>query len=411
MTSEQRETRHYHAYPQGSIPAFLAYGFRPFFLLAPIYLVINMLLWSAMWAGLITLNFTGNWLEWHIYELLFGVTSAMMIGFILTAVPELMDEVMPIVGKPLLGLVLLWILGRVSFWLMDWLGVLWVALTNIPLLLIVVGLVVKPILADPLKRQYSLLAMFMLVSVTQALYFAAKLNVLALDSFMLLKFSVGVFMMLVLVAVRLITMRGINEWMEQKGIDDVFYARKPFYNIAILAVFIYSIAEYLVPNNSLLVWLAFAAMAGILSTLSDFFNTDTSIVTRPFIWPLFMILVLLATGYGLIGFSGLLNEFVALNHFRHLLTMGALGLAYYVVLVIVVHTHTGRDLIDNNWIGFGGLLILFATVLRGIAIPIWPEYTAHLYSLSALIWALPYLGFVILFHRWLLTPRVDGLKG
>jgi len=411
MPSEKRETSHYYAYPKGHVPIFLAYGFRPFFLLAPIYLVINMLLWSAMWAGLITLDFTGNWLEWHIYELLFGMTSAMMIGFILTAVPAILDEEMPIVGKPLLVLVLLWIIGRVSFWLMDFISIWWVALTNISLLFIVISLVIKPILTDPLKRLYSLLAMFILVNISQALYFAAKLNILELDSFMVLKFSVGIFMMLILVAVQLITVRIINEWMEQNNIDDVFYVRKPFYNIAILAVFVYTVAEFLAPDNSLLIWLAFAAMASILSTLSDFFNTETSIVTKPFIWLIFTILIAMALGYGFIGISGLIYEFSALNNFRHFLTIGSLGMAYYVVLVVVVHLHTGRKLIENNWIGFGGLLICLAAILQGKVVLMWPEYSTYFYSFTAVLWALPYLGFVILFHRWLLTPRVDGLKG
>lgn len=411
MKQPAQQTAHYQTYPRGHFPVILAYGFRPFFLLAPAYLILSVLLWGAIWTGWLTLGFTENLLEWHIYELLFGVTSAMMIGFILTAVPELVDKATPIVGKPLLFLVALWVLGRISFWLMDWLGIFWVALTNIALLSTVVAWVAKPILSDPLRRQHTLLLMFCLVIVTQAAFFLSKLGWVLMDSLAVLKFAVGVFMMLVLVAVRLINMRGINEWMKQKGIDDVFYTRAPYYNIAIVTVFIYTVVELITPNNPILTWLAFAAMAAILSTINDFFNTDTHIVTKPFIWPLLMILSLLATGYGLMGLSALLEEFTNINHFRHILTMGALGMAYFVVLITVVHIHTGRELKENNWIGFGALLIILATALRAGLTPFFPEYANSFYGLSAILWALPYLGFLIIFHKWLLSPRADGLKG
>jgi uncharacterized protein involved in response to NO len=392
-------------------PLLLSYGFRPFFLLAPSYLVLNIILWSAMWAGLISLDFTGNWLQWHIYELLFGVTSAMMIGFVLTSVPELVEGAEPIQGKPLLLLVVLWILGRISFWLLDWVGVTWVALINIPLLWLLIAMVIRPILSDPMQRQYALLSMFALVALTQIAFFATVLGWLAIDSMAMLKFAVGIFMMLVLVAVRLINMRAVNELFTQRGITDTFYARTPFYNIAVLAVFIYSLFELLMPNNPLLVWLAFAAMAGVLSTLSDFFNTDTPILRQRIVWPLFSILLLLASGYGSIAISGLLNDFTEIRHYRHLLTTGALGLAYFMVLIIVTHTHTGRSLIPSRWVSLGVVLIILASLIRAYAVIYAPHKAAELYSLSAIMWALPYLGFLILYGKWLREPALQTEGG
>jgi uncharacterized protein involved in response to NO len=399
------------AYPKGNFPILLSYGFRPFFLLTPIYLTISILLWGLFWSGLLPLSFLQNPLEWHLYEMLFGVTSAMMIGFILTAVPELYEGEVPIVGKVLLGLVILWSLGRISFWLIDWLGVYVVAITNIPLILWVVFLVAKPILKDPLHRQLSLAILFLIISTMQIWFFATKLGWFDTDPMAILKASVGVFMVLVLLAARRINMEAVNHWLDQNKIDGSYMARPPRYNVAIFSVAVYTLVEFLYPNNSALSWLAFAAMAAVLNTLNDFFLDEDPVFIRPFIWPLFSMLIMMSVGYGLMGWDYLVAEVYALNHFRHLLTLGALGMAYFMVLVIVAHLHTGRDFIPNNWIGIGAFLILFSTIIRGIGIPFIENSASWGYMLSAVLWVLPFVGFLIIYGKWLKEPRVDGLPG
>ncbi len=397
--------------PSKNSPILLAYGFRPFFLLVPIYLSISILLWGLFWSGILPLPFLANPIEWHVYEMLFGVTNAMMIGFILTAIPTLYEEETPITGNILLGLVALWLIGRISFWLMDWVGVYIVALTNIPLILWVVFLIAKPILRDPLQRQLSLAVLFLIISGMQIWFFIAKIGWVSSDPMAILQASIGVFMVLVLLAVRRINMEAVNHWLDQNKIDDTFLARPPRYNIAIFSVAIFTIVEYLYPNNSALSWLAFAAMAAILNTLNDFFLDEEPVFIRPFIWPLFTLLIMLAIGYGFIGWDYLMPEIYALNHFRHLLTLGALGMAYFMVLIIVSHIHTGRDLIPSNWIGIGALLILIASLIRSLAIPFVDGASSWAYMLSAILWILPFIGFLIIYGKWLRKPRIDGLPG
>jgi len=226
-----------------------------------------------------------------------------------------------------------------------------------------------------------------------------------------LKASVGVFMVLVLLAARRVNMEAINHWLEQYNIDETYMARPPRYNVAIFSVTIYTVVEFFYPNNSALSWLALAAMAAILNTLNDFFLDEEPIFIRPFIWPLFSMLIMMAVGYGLIGWDYLMPEVYAINHFRHLLTLGSLGMAYFMVLVIVSHIHTGRDFIPNNWIGIGAFLILLSSAIRGIAIPFVDGATSWGHMVSAIMWVLPFIGFLVIYGKWLKEPRVDGLPG
>ncbi len=403
-------TNHYGSYPPGYVHPLLAYAFRPFFILLPAYVILSIVLWGLTLNGVFPLLFLDNPFAWHIYEMLFGTASAGIIAFILTAVPEFYEGAVPVVGKKVAGIVLLWILGRVAFWSIKWVGVYPVALTNLPLLIWIVVLVAKPIFMDPLRRNISLALTFIMIILIQGWFFASMAGLVAADFMSILKVGVGAFMVLELLALRRVNTEAINEWLDDQGIDDTFMARPPRYNIAILCVVLFTGVEFFFPGNSILGWLGLAAGAAILNTLNDFFLDESRIFLKPNIFPLFLILVLMAAGYGLMGWDYLNEGFFGVNHFRHFLTSGVIGLSYLMVMVIVGTIHTGRQLKPNRWIDFSVLLIVVGTLLR-VVIPFWPEMVRWLYMWSAIVWAVPFGIYLILYYPILRKPRADGLPG
>ncbi len=403
-------TKHYHSYPAGQIPVFLSYGFRPFFILIPIYIVLSIVLWALFWHGSISLPFIRDPLSWHIYEMIFGIGIAGIIGFILTAVPELYEDITPVTGRTLLALVSLWVLGRVAFWMMDIVGIYLVMLIHLPLLLWVMLLVIKPIFIDPLQRNITLVINFFIILMIQAWFFAAVAGWVEHSPLSILKVAVGVFMVLTLLVIRRVSTEAINEWLEDRHIDETFIARPPAFNIAIFSVSLFTLVEFFFPGNSVLGWLGLAAAAAILNILNDYFLDEVNILLRSYIYPLILILLMLAAGYGFMGFDYLYDGIHGINHFRHFLTTGAFGLAFFMVMVIVATVHTGRQLRTNRWVDIGVALIVIATLLR-VSIPFFPEYTRLLYLSSALLWALPFVIYLVLFYPWLSQPRADGLPG
>ncbi len=404
------ESEHGGAYPPGQYPVLLAYAFRPFFLLLPIYLIVSVLLWGLLWGGVVNLVFTGAPLEWHIYEMVFGLGAAGMAGFLLTALPEFFEGEQPLVGKPLLALVLLWLAGRVSFWLTDWLGVYPAALTHLALMLWLALLIYRPILADPLRRHWGLLWLVLLLTGLQAWFFAAKLGWVASDALAILKLSTGAFMILVLLVVRRVNTGVINELFEQWRVDDVFLARPPRYHLAVFMVGLFGVVEFVLPGNALLGWLGLACAAALLNLLNDYLETDTRILLRHPVWALACIPLLMAAGYALMGVDYLHEGWYGVNHFRHFLTTGALGLAYLLVLMIVVLEHTGRVQAHNHWLGVAVLLVVVATLLRGL-IPFAPQFMQAVYLGSALLWAGAFGVFLWQYAPLLWQPRADGLPG
>ncbi|MGB5799057.1 MAG: NnrS family protein, partial [Mesorhizobium sp.] len=97
----------------GNYPAILSYGFRPFFLLGSFYAGLAILLWLPLFYGELRIDSLFAPVDWHVHELLFGYLAAVMTGFLLTAIPNWTGR-LPVQGMPLLGLVLLWLAGRLA---------------------------------------------------------------------------------------------------------------------------------------------------------------------------------------------------------------------------------------------------------------------------------------------------------
>ena len=94
-------------------PALFSYGFRPFFLAAGLFAVMIVPLWMLIWSGNITLNSPFAAMDWHIHEMLFGYTSAVIAGFLFTAIPNWTGR-MPTRGWSLMVLAAFWIAGRLA---------------------------------------------------------------------------------------------------------------------------------------------------------------------------------------------------------------------------------------------------------------------------------------------------------
>ncbi|PIE03888.1 MAG: nitrite reductase [Acidobacteria bacterium] len=415
MTEEKKPqarnaTKHYLHYPKGRFPPHLAYGFRPVFLLLPGYMLLSIIMWGLSFSGVLPLMFMDHPLEWHGFELLFGVGIAGIMAFILTGLPELFPGVVPIVGKRLQFLVGLWLLGRLSFWLIDWITVYPVALINLALFGIILAYAFKPVILDPLQRHASIGYMLIGLFLVEGWFFLSLTGIVETSSYQVMKITVGGFMLLDLLVLRRVNMESINEILEEEEADETFFARGPRYNLAFFAVLLFTLVEFLMPQNTVLGWLGLAAASAILGILSDFVLDDTPLLTRPFVMFMVCILLFMASGYGMLGCSYLFYEGLWLNHFRHFLTTGAFGLSFYMVMVIISYVHTGRKIEINMKITISVLSLIAATLLRSL-IPFFAEYTLQLYLISSLAWSLPFILYMVQFFPYLLAPRVDGIPG
>lgn len=95
------------------MPPILHYGFRPFFFLAALHAGLAIPAWLGAYFGGYDVGGPFGGMHWHAHEMLFGYLSAVIAGFLLTAIPNWTGR-LPLSGTPLLVLVGLWLAGRVA---------------------------------------------------------------------------------------------------------------------------------------------------------------------------------------------------------------------------------------------------------------------------------------------------------
>lgn len=403
-------TNHYLYYPdEEGIPPYLAYGFRPIFLLLAPYMIISMMLWGFVWSGMISLPFMGDPLTWHIYEMLFGILTAGVMAFLTTGLPELFPGMVPFVGKRLIYIVGLWVAGRIGFWFIDYLGVVIVAALNLAMLGWLIWFA-KEAVFDRLQRHASLGYILVAIFLVETWFFAAQAGWVGTSGQDILKVALGLIVVLVLLAMRRVNMEAVNELMEDRGIDDTFISRPPHTNLAIFTVITFTVVEFFVPGNSALGWLGLATGTAILAITSDYNLKDAFIWNQPYVLYLASIYFMLAIGYALMGWDLLNENLYGVNHFRHFVTAGGIGLSYLTVMIIISWIHTGRHLTFNLYTHLMVGLMIVATFMRGL-IPFYEEHSAALYLWSSIVWSLPFLLYIKVFFRFLMTPRADGIKG
>jgi len=145
-------------------PAVFSYGFRPFFLLGSLYAGMAILAWLPMFNGDIALPTAFAPRDWHIHEMLYGYLTAVMTGFLLTAIPNWTGR-LPLQGRPLFMLVSAWVAGRLAVATSLWTGLLLAAAIDVSFLLLVMTFAAREIAAGASRQTLKILAVLAVFAV------------------------------------------------------------------------------------------------------------------------------------------------------------------------------------------------------------------------------------------------------
>jgi uncharacterized protein involved in response to NO len=154
--------------PQSSI-ALLSCGFRPFFLGAGLWATVAMVLWIGLVSGLWQFANAYGDVAWHAHEFLFGYVSAVLTGFLLTAIPNWTGR-LPLQGSPLLALCLLWAAGRVAMLATDQIGVVAAAAVDCAYLPTLAAVILREIIVGRNWRNLKVTILVILVAVANVVF-------------------------------------------------------------------------------------------------------------------------------------------------------------------------------------------------------------------------------------------------
>ena len=381
------------------VPAFLTYGFRPFFLAAGLWSAVALTMWIVMLEAGATLPSRFDPLAWHVHEMLFGFVMAAIAGFLLTAIPNWTGR-LPVSGGPLALLAALWSLGRIASLISATLPP-WLAVTaDLSFPVVLVGVVAREIIAGRNWRNLPMVAAIIVLGIANLLM---HLEAYDIDVPPGLGWRLGLAAVIVLVSVvagRVIPSFTRN-WLAKRQSSNLPAAYGWIDRIALGALQVGLILWTFSPQFRPIGLLLLLAAAINLYRLLLWRGAAT--IAEPLLLALHVGYAWLVFGIALLGLSTLgvdLPPSVAI----HALTAGAIGTMILAMMTRATRGHVGRELSADRITGLIYVLVTLAAITR-VAAALATVWTMPLLVVSACFWIAAFGGFVVAYGPMLLLPR------
>lgn len=386
--------------------ALLAHGFRPFFLAVGLFGTLVVLAWAAFYLGGWPLPVGWSPLHWHSHEMLFGLVPAAIAGFLLTAITN-WTGTKPLVGIPLLLMLMVWAAGRFAMAFADWLPMLFVTLVDMAFLPVLAFYVGTVLLRYKNYRNLILLAVLVLLSVGNLIMHLGFLK--QMPELLRLGQQIGfdvITLMMIVVAGRITPAFSAN-WLRGKGKDASRVNISPLLDRAAIASVALLLLVNCLPVNGEIVGVL-AITAGLINLVRLARWGGWHIRSEPLLWVLhlayaWIVIALLLRGASAFGA-------LAPSVWQHALGTGAIATLILGVMTRVTKGHTGRALSLQPFavaIYYG---ITFAALVRVMAALQWIDFRLGV-GLAALGWLIAFILFVGLYGGLLIKPRADGRAG
>jgi uncharacterized protein involved in response to NO len=379
-------------------PAIFSYGFRPFFFFGALYSGAIVLIWLPVFFGELAIPTALAPRDWHFHEMLYGYVSAVIAGFLLTAIPNWTGR-LPLQGRPLVVPVAAWIIGRAAISCSGWIGWLPAAIIDAAFLILVAAAAAREIVA---RRNWRNLRVVAIVSVLAfaniAFHLEAHFRGFA-DYTIRLAVS-AVVLLLTLIGGR-ITPSFTHNWLVRENPGQL---PAPFdgFDIVVVIASAFALAVWIcIPEAG-----ATAAVLGLAAVLQ---------ANRLLRWqgirtwrePLVLVLHI---GYGFVplgfAFAALASAGLApATAGFHAWTVGAFGIMTLAVMTRATLGHTGHVLKASP-----ATRLIYAAVVLAAVTRIWaafqPAWAQALLHVAAFAWAGAFLGFGIIYGPMLCRERV-----
>lgn len=384
--------------------AFLANGFRPFFLLGSLWTAAAMALWVMMLSGAIMPPTAFDMTSWHAHEALFGYLGAVVAGFALTAAPNWIGRP-PLRGAPLGGLVLLWIAGRVAVTFSEGLSPLLVAAIDLSGLVAVALYLLREIVAGKNWRNLVVVALISGLVVANGVFHweAAQGEVAASGAGLRLGFAAAI-MLIALIGGRIVPAFTRN-WLRSTGREGAPAAMSRFDGAALLVTLIALLSWVFAPEAGASGVALLIAAALQFARLTRWSGGRT--LSEPLLWVLHAAYGFIPFGAAALGVAilwpGLMDQVSA----QHLWMAGAIGLMTLAVMTRATLGHTGRPL-TAGWGTTALYLAVIASVCLRFLAGLMPDQAQMFYHSAGGLWALGFLGFAALYGPGMFRPRAGA---
>ena len=373
-------------------------GFRPFYLLASIFAAVSVPLWVCQYEGYLPAAYLQG-PAWHGHEMLFGYTTAVVAGFLFTAVRNWTAQPTP-TGLALAAIALLWVLGRVLV-LTPFAGLAAAVNAAFPLA-VAVGIGI-PLAKSGNRRNYFFVAVLALLAAADLAFHLSQSGVVEWPARASLQ--VGLDVVLFVVAVmggRVIPMFTNN------GIPGTAARRDPRVEKAALGSIVLLFVADLVAAPAIVIAVIALAAAAIHALRLALWQPWRTLST-PLVWVLHVSYAWIVVYFVLRALAEW--DLVAVPLATHALTIGVIGGMTIGMITRTARGHTGRPLVADRFEVACYALVQAAAVIRVFGALVAPGLYLHAVAVSGVCWSAAFALYTIRYWPVLTRSRVDGKPG
>ncbi|MBI1778184.1 MAG: NnrS family protein [Proteobacteria bacterium] len=373
-------------------------GFRSFFLLAPLYAVAAMAVWVPLWQGHVAMALPVPSPYWHGHEMLFGYATAVLAGFLLTAVPNWTGAA-PVAGGRLALLVAVWVAARGSAWVPELVPVSIAATLDLAFLPLLGLLVAPAILRSNARRNGVFLIALALMTLVDLRYQLVALGSDWGDAAWSLRIGLGLFTLLIAVVGGRIVPSFTANWLKSQA-EDKLVRDESWRDRAAVAVLLALVLAEAASAPDIVVG-GLAAGAALLHAWRMIGWRSLETLRQPILWALHLGYAWLVAGLGLKAaalLGGLIPETAAI----HALTAGTIGTMTVAVMSRAALGHSGRPVVASRTTVAAYGLVTLAAVLRVAAGALIGPYDGALIGAAGIAWILGFAAFLFAYSPLLL---------
>ncbi len=381
-------------------PAIFSYGFRPFFLFGALWVVLGMLVWLAALSGALDVPSRFDNVAWHAHEFLFGYLSAVLAGFLLTAVPNWTGR-LPLVGWPLAALFALWVAGRMAVFFSATLPAPAAPIMDLAFPLVLGGVILREIVAGKNWRNLIILALLAVFILANGLFHLEALRSGPAAQGFGLRLGLATAVMMISVIGGRIVPSFTHNWMARSGTPVRPTAPMQGFDKLVLLLSIVVLSLWVMQPEETHTGLALIVMGALhLARLVRWKGHHT--LRDPLVWILHGAYAFVPLGAVALGLTQLTGGSGTAGA-QHLWMAGAIGAMTLAVMTRATLGHTGQPLRAGR-MTVAIYLSLFGSVVARLVVPVWWDMT----YVSGVLWLVAFSGFVLTYGPLLMRAKPES---
>ena len=364
-------------------------GFRPFFLLAGVWAVVALALWPALFLGQIEIPTTFSAVDWHVHEMIFGYGSAVVAGFLLTAIPNWTGR-LPVTGMPLCLLTSLWAAGRIAVFASAVIGWVPAAIVDVGFLLAFAVVAGREVIAGRNWRNAKTVGIvIMLATANAAFHLEAAMGGGAVTA---TRAGLAIIVFLILLIGGRVVPSFTHNWLAKRGVSarPVPFGRPDVVVMALsgLALSLWVIA----PDQG---WTGAGLLVAGATNLWRLYRwRGWSTYSDRLVLVLHVGFLFAALGFLFAGGHAVQPDLVPSAAGVHVWAVGAIGTMTLAMMTRATLGHAGHELAAANATQFIYGAVIAATAIR-VTMAFLPAYTVMFMYAAASIWIAAFAVFLI----------------